>query len=90
MTEQQLQEASRLWKEGMSLSNIIAIVGTTTGSIKHHTRSNRILFPERENPWLRVRRSKSAYRNDVNTMTWVTFAGAVVTLPKVSILETQA
>lgn len=86
MNEQQLSDASIMWKAGMSMADIVANVGVTLCSFKHHARTKRDLFPERLSPWLRAKAGRATFKNTGDNMTWITHAGAKVTLPRISFL----
>jgi hypothetical protein len=86
MTEQQITEASKMWKSGYSGREIAAHFGIAHGAFNWLARSRRDQFPFRakRGPQVKyaIRETPSAYL----TMVWTTEFAAKVTLPAISFL----
>lgn len=88
------EHAKRLWSEGAKILEIAAAIGITRYRLIKTTADNRKDFPRRGE-----RRSKYGDNTKVfihqpvpkakraNVMEWVTQCGAVVTLPRISLIE---
>jgi hypothetical protein len=86
VTEQQITEASKMWKAGYSGLEISQHFGLPQSHVNWIARSRRDLFPFRQRRGKQVKYAIRDGAASYPTMVWTTEFGAKVTLPAISFL----
>jgi hypothetical protein len=93
VTEDQIYTASKLWRQGLLISDLAAQIRVTEYAFKACMAKNRDMFPRRHHQKGRIYilgaddEAPKIRREHKDRMRWTTESGAIVTLPRISLIS---